>query len=139
MQLPAQAEEANKELLELLVEFLPRRYPDRFSLVGNCFVNHAMQQEWDLSDPSLDALEVASLNVQVGACSPRPVTTLPVAVGWAARLAPGWGAAQPAWGTWWRETGQAPRAPCPGGSPGCPVRRRTCASCRRTRRACCAL
>ena len=59
-----QAAEVNRELLELLVEFLPRRYPDRFSLVGNRFVNHALQQEWDLSDPSLDPLEVSALNVQ---------------------------------------------------------------------------
>ena len=65
-----QAADANKELLELLVDYLPRRYPDRFSLVGNRFVNHAMGQEWDLADPGLDPLEVASLNVQVSCRGP---------------------------------------------------------------------
>ena len=49
----------------MLVEFLPRRYPDRFSLQGSKFTNHAMGQSWDLCDPALDPLEVSALNVQV--------------------------------------------------------------------------
>ena len=60
-----QAAEANRELLELLSDFLPRRYPDRFSLIGSRLVNHSLGQEWDLSDPQLDPLEAAALLVQV--------------------------------------------------------------------------
>ena len=54
----------NKELLELLCAYLPRQYPDRFSLQGSLFTNHALGQSWDVSDPSLDPLEVSALNVQ---------------------------------------------------------------------------
>ena len=64
-----QADEANKELLELLCSYLPRKYPDRFSLHGSVFTNHALGQSWDLSDPTLDPLEVSALNVQAGLCS----------------------------------------------------------------------
>ena len=59
-----QAAEVNKELLELLCAYLPRHYPDRFSLQGSLFTNHALGQSWDVSDPSLDPLEVSTLNVQ---------------------------------------------------------------------------
>ena len=60
-----QSEAANAELLELLVDFLPRRFPDRFTRDGNAFINHASGDVWDLSDPSLDPLEVSSQLVQV--------------------------------------------------------------------------
>lgn len=64
---PTQAEDANRELLDMLAEFLPKRFPDRFSRVNNLLINHSTKEEWDLSDPSLDPLEVSALLVQVSA------------------------------------------------------------------------
>lgn len=61
-----QAEAANREMLELLAEFLPQRYPDRFSRINSLLINHSTQEEWDLNDPNLDPLEVSALLVQVG-------------------------------------------------------------------------
>jgi hypothetical protein len=67
-----QAEAANAELLELLADFLPRRFPDRFTKDGSALINHATGDVWDLSDPSLDPLEVSSLLVQVRALGRPP-------------------------------------------------------------------
>ncbi len=61
-----QAEEANREMLELLADFLPKRFPDRFSMEGTVLINHSLGDSWDLADKSLDPLEVSAQLVQVG-------------------------------------------------------------------------
>ena len=61
-----QAEEANREMLELLADFLPKRFPDRFSMEGTVLTNHSLGDSWDLADKSLDPLEVSAQLVQVG-------------------------------------------------------------------------
>lgn len=74
-----QAEEANKELLELLVDYLPKTYPDRFvHTESNEFINLATGDVFNLSDKTLDPLEVSALLVQVSA-SPysSPIQNLP--------------------------------------------------------------
>ena len=61
-----QAAEANKEMLELLVDFLPRRFPDRFvHTEKNELLNMATGDVFNLNDPALEPLEVCSLLVQV--------------------------------------------------------------------------
>ena len=62
-----QAEDANQEMLDLLVDFLPRRFPDRFvHTEDNELQNLATGDVFNLSHPDLDPLEVCSLLVQVG-------------------------------------------------------------------------
>ena len=68
-----QAEEANREMLELLADFLPKRFPDRFSMEGTVLTNHALGDAWDLADESLDPLEVSAQLVQVPAAGDRPL------------------------------------------------------------------
>ena len=48
----------------MLAEYLPRRFPDRFSMAGSTLTNHSTGDCWDLSDESQDAMETASLLVQ---------------------------------------------------------------------------
>lgn len=60
-----QAAPANEEVLEMLAEFLPRRFPDRFSCSGSLIHNHATNQTLDLAEPGRNPLEIASLLVQV--------------------------------------------------------------------------
>ena len=61
-----QAEDANREMLDLLVDFLPRRFPDRFvHTEDNELQNLATGDVFNLSHPDLDPLEVCSLLVQV--------------------------------------------------------------------------
>ena len=69
-----QAEEANAELLELLADFLPQRFPDLFTRDGDALINHVTGDVWDLTDKSRDPLEVSALLVQVHALPcPCPV------------------------------------------------------------------
>ena len=56
---------ANEEVLEMLADFLPRRFPDRFSRSGSLIHNHATGQTRDLVEPGQNPLEIASLLVQV--------------------------------------------------------------------------
>ena len=53
------------EMLELLADFLPKRFPDRFSMEGSVLTNHSLGDSWDLADKSLDPLEVSAQLVQV--------------------------------------------------------------------------
>ena len=62
-----QSRAADWELLEMLAEYLPRRFPDRFSMAGSRLTNHSTDDCWDLSDQSQDAMETASLLVQASA------------------------------------------------------------------------
>ncbi len=56
-------------MLELLADFLPKRFPDRFSMEGTVLINHSLGDSWDLADKSLDPLEVSAQLVQVGGLS----------------------------------------------------------------------
>ena len=68
-----QAAPANKEMLELLVAYLPKHFPDRFvHTEDNHFLNLATGDDFDLNDPELDPLEVSALLVQV--CSMPSIT-----------------------------------------------------------------
>jgi hypothetical protein len=62
-----QATEANWELLEMLVEYLPKRFPDRFAIKegGTIFHNLSTGELFDVSDKSLDPLEICGRLVQV--------------------------------------------------------------------------
>ena len=60
-----QAAPANDEVLEMLADFLPRRFPDRFSRTGSLTHNRATNQTLDLAEPGRNSLEIASLLVQV--------------------------------------------------------------------------
>ncbi|KAK9904897.1 hypothetical protein WJX75_005075 [Coccomyxa subellipsoidea] len=62
------ADAANAEMLELLADFLPKRFPDRFTKDGNVLINHSTGDVWNLADPSLDPLEVSALLVQEDLC-----------------------------------------------------------------------
>ena len=62
-----QADAANKEMLELLADFLPGRFPDLFSRDGRRLTNLVTQMTWDLDDPTLDHLDVCGRLVQVDA------------------------------------------------------------------------
>ena len=61
-----QAAPANEEVLEMLADYLPSRFPDRFSLDGSLMHNHARNETLDLAEPGRHPLELASLLVQVG-------------------------------------------------------------------------
>ncbi len=61
-----QAAAANAEMLELLVAYLPRQFPDRFvHSEDNRLHNLATGDVFDLNDQTLDPLEVSALLVQV--------------------------------------------------------------------------
>ena len=53
------------EMLELLADFLPKRFPDRFSMEGSVLTNHSLGDTWDLANKSLDPLEGSAQLVQV--------------------------------------------------------------------------
>ena len=73
-----QAGTANKEMLELLVAYLPKHFPDRFvHTEENHFLNLATGDDFDLDDPELDPLEVSALLVQVSSCSGTQDSTFP--------------------------------------------------------------
>ena len=65
-----QAGSANRELLDLLVAFLPQRFPGHFQLDGTRLTNAATGDTWDLADDSADPLDVAAQLVQVSLCAP---------------------------------------------------------------------
>jgi len=60
-----EAEEANWEVLEMLAEFLPRRFPARFRREGALLYNLATSDSYNINDRSLDPLEVTSRLIQV--------------------------------------------------------------------------
>ncbi|CAM6093039.1 unnamed protein product [Calypogeia fissa] len=65
-----QAVEANWEVLELLVEFLPKRFPSRFAVTGGGNVIHNLSsgEVFDISDRSQDPLDISSRLVQEDLC-----------------------------------------------------------------------
>lgn len=62
------AEDACAEMLELLADFLPKRFPNRFALAGTVLTNKATGERFDLSDQSLDPLDVSARLVQEDLC-----------------------------------------------------------------------
>ena len=60
-----QAAPANAEVLQMLAEYLPARFPDRFSLNGDLMHNHARGETLNLAEPGTNPLELAALLVQV--------------------------------------------------------------------------
>lgn len=60
-----QAEAANWEMLELLADFLPKRFPDRFTRSGDALINHSTGDIWNLASKDQDPLEICALLVQV--------------------------------------------------------------------------
>lgn len=77
----SQAEDANREMLELLADFLPKRFPDRFSMDGTVLINHALSDRWDLADKSLNPLDVSAQLVQVSSlcvCLYKPLLLAPM-------------------------------------------------------------
>ena len=75
-----QAGSANRELLDLLVAYLPQRFPGHFQLDGGRLTNAATGDVWDLADDSADPLDVAAQLVQVSLCSTRQPATAPPGV-----------------------------------------------------------
>jgi len=62
----AEATEANWEVLEMLAEFLPMQFPDRFAQSGNTLHNLSSGESFNILDRKLDPLEVAARLIQVG-------------------------------------------------------------------------
>lgn len=80
-----EAAEANWEALELLAEFLPKRFPDRFRQDGNTLCNLTTGERFNISDKSLNPLEVTSRLVQV-----RPCPSIRLSVCYSVLTCPGW-------------------------------------------------
>ena len=69
---------ARSEILTILAERLPRRYPDLFARSGDTLHNHLTGERWDLAQPACDPLELAGRLVQEDLCvidvsGPAPV------------------------------------------------------------------
>lgn len=60
-----EAAEANWEILEMLAEFLPRRFPGRFRREGALLCNLTTGDSYNIHDRSLDPLDVTSRLIQV--------------------------------------------------------------------------
>ncbi len=69
---------AGGEVLAVLLDLLPRRYPAWFSRLGDTFCNHLTGERWNLAKPAHDPLELAGRLVQEDLCvidssGPAPV------------------------------------------------------------------
>ncbi len=58
------SEAARADVLALLADLLPRRYPVWFAAEAGALRNHLTGEVWNLSDPALDPLELAGRLVQ---------------------------------------------------------------------------
>jgi hypothetical protein len=74
------SEAACAELLALLVDLLPRRFPDWFGHTGNSLHNRLTGETWNLAAPGVAPLEVAALLVQEDFCLIRPGRDGPVLI-----------------------------------------------------------
>lgn len=63
-----EAREGAAEVLELLTDYLPTRFPTLYRREGNVFHNLATQQTWDLSLADLHPLDLAGRLVQEDLC-----------------------------------------------------------------------
>jgi dimethylamine monooxygenase subunit A len=71
-------EDARAEVLEVLADMLPRRFPRWFARDGHWLDNRLTGERWNLSDPGRDTLELAALLVQEDLCLLRPEPDGPV-------------------------------------------------------------
>lgn len=69
-----QADAANREMLQLLADFLPGRFPQLFHRSGSHLTNLVTDMTWDLDDPKLDHLDVCGRLVQVSSFAVSPCT-----------------------------------------------------------------
>jgi len=69
----AEATEANWEVLEMLAEFLPMQFPDRFAQSGNTLHNLSSGESFNILDRKLDPLEVVARLIQEDICLLMPV------------------------------------------------------------------
>ena len=60
-----EAADANWEVLEMLAEFLPQRFPSRFRREGSMLFDLTIGDTYDINDKSLDPLEVIARLIQV--------------------------------------------------------------------------
>lgn len=60
-----EAAEANWEVLEMLADFLPRRFPARFRREGSLLCNLTTEESFNISDQGLDPLDAISRLIQV--------------------------------------------------------------------------
>ncbi len=72
------SEAARQEVLDVLAELLPRRFPAWFSRDGATLRNHLTGETWDLADLPHDPLEVAGRLVQEDLCLLRLTPEGPV-------------------------------------------------------------
>lgn len=69
---------ARQEVLDILAELLPRRFPAWFSRAGSALRNHLTGETWDIDNPPHDPLEVAGRLVQEDLCLLRLTREGPV-------------------------------------------------------------
>ncbi|KAK9821702.1 hypothetical protein WJX74_010565 [Apatococcus lobatus] len=63
-----EADAANREMLQLLANFLPGRFPQLFHRSGRMLTNLVTDMTWNLDDPDLDHLDVCGRLVQEDLC-----------------------------------------------------------------------
>ena len=72
------SETARADVLAVLVDLLPRRYPGWFTRKGDRIDNHLTGESWDVVSPTLDPLELAGRLVQEDLCIIDTAGTAPV-------------------------------------------------------------
>ena len=74
----AVSEQARRETLDRVAAVLPARYPAWFARHGDRLRNRLTQEEWDVSRPPCDPLELAGRLVQEDLCLIQPTDAGPV-------------------------------------------------------------
>ena len=74
----AVSEQATRETLDRIAAVLPARYPAWFARHGDRLCNRLTGEEWDVSDPPCDPLELAGRLVQEDLCLIQPTDAGPV-------------------------------------------------------------
>ena len=74
----AVSEQARRETLDRIATVLPARYPAWFARHGDRLCNRPTGEEWDVSDPPCDPLELAGRLVQEDLCLIQPTDAGPV-------------------------------------------------------------
>lgn len=68
-------EAESAEVLDVLVEHLVGRFPDRFARRGDLLDDHTLATTWDLADPGLHPIDLAGRLVQEDLCLLTPAPT----------------------------------------------------------------
>jgi dimethylamine monooxygenase subunit A len=66
------SDDARREVLEILANHLPHRYPDWFQRDGGQLRNRLTGEDWNLAAPSCDPLELAGRLIQEDLCLIQP-------------------------------------------------------------------